>query len=84
MIRKGYDKRLATGLVLLAMKSVTPSEISMSDIMWGVTPVCFVLAASLVPMMILLAVSTWLPSLAVSQRTRSARRLNRVFSSTPT
>ncbi|MBI2359473.1 MAG: TRAP transporter large permease subunit [Deltaproteobacteria bacterium] len=51
------------GLVLFSMKSVTPAEITMSDIMWGVTPFCFVLAASLIVMMLFPSLSTWLPSL---------------------
>lgn len=51
------------GLVLFSMKSVTPKEITMSDIMWGVTPFCFVLGASLIVMMLFPSLSTWLPSL---------------------
>ena len=51
------------GLVLFSMKSVTPPEVTMSDIMWGVTPFCFVLTASLILMMIFPSLSTWLPSL---------------------
>ena len=51
------------GLVLFSMKSVTPEEITMSDIMWGVTPFCFVLAASLALMIIFPSLSTWLPGL---------------------
>lgn len=51
------------GLVLFSMKSVTPEEITMSDIMWGVTPFCFVLAASLVLMIAFPSLSTWLPGL---------------------
>lgn len=53
------------GLVLFAMKSVTPDEVTMNDIMWGVTPFCFVLAASLVVMMAFPSLSTWLPSLMI-------------------
>ena len=51
------------GLVLFAMKSVTPPEVTMADIMWGVTPFCFVLTASLILMMLFPALSTWLPGL---------------------
>ena len=51
------------GLVLFSMKSVTPKEVTMSDIMWGVTPFCMVLGASLILMMVFPVLSTWLPSL---------------------
>ena len=51
------------GLVLFSMKSVTPKDVTMSDIMWGVTPFCFVLTASLILMMLFPPLSTWLPSL---------------------
>lgn len=50
------------GLVLYAIKSVCPPDVTMNDIMQGMLPFCAVLGAGLAILMLFPELSTWLPS----------------------